>query len=138
MKNKILHLLFIALLVITPAVSFAQSGSSNSNAVTTRISCSSTIKVTDVQSLIKWCICTITDLIIPLLFMLAFAYFLWGVVKFIRDGDNEKARTEGRKTIIYGIISLAVIVSVWGIIGLARQIFGVDYTIPQVQDTKFK
>ncbi len=156
MKRILLSFLVLSFITITPVLSFAQQaqtpGSFNSQtqnpgnftqqAATSptnpNLACSASIKVTDAQSLIRWAICAISTLIIPLLFLVAFAFFLWGVVKFIRDGDNEKSRTEGRKFMIYAVISLAVMVSIWGIIKIAQEVFGINYNIVQVQDTKFK
>ncbi|MFA6463850.1 MAG: hypothetical protein WCV55_02495, partial [Candidatus Paceibacterota bacterium] len=50
---------------------------------------------------------------IPLLIIIAVVVFLYGVLKFISAGDNEEARQSGRNVMIYGIIVLFVMVSIW-------------------------
>lgn len=51
-----------------------------------------------------------------LLIAIAVVYFFWGVAKFIINSDNEQAREEGKKHMIWGIIGLFIMVGVWGII----------------------
>lgn len=84
----------------------------------------------------------ITDLIvnplIALLFAVALAYFLWGVGKFILNADNPGERKTGINHIIYGLIGMAIMVSVFGILQIFGNTFGFDvpsdggsgYTIP--------
>lgn len=58
----------------------------------------------------------IVDLLIPLVVALALLYFFWGLAKFIRSAGNEDARDEGKQIMLWGIVALFVIVSVWGIV----------------------
>lgn len=51
-----------------------------------------------------------------LLFAAAFFFFLWGVFQFVRAAGDEEARKEGRDHIIYGVIGLAVMASVYGLV----------------------
>jgi hypothetical protein len=62
---------------------------------------------------------------------LAVLYFMWGVLTFIRSGDNESAREKGRSMIIYGIIGLAVMFSVWGLVNILINTFHVGGVIPR-------
>ncbi|MDB5237375.1 MAG: hypothetical protein JWL88_477 [Parcubacteria group bacterium] len=57
--------------------------------------------------------------IIGLLFAAAFLLFIFGVFRyfFLKGGDS-KAREEGRGFMIWGIIGLAVMFSVWGLVRL--------------------
>lgn len=57
-----------------------------------------------------------------LLIGLAVVYLIWGIVKYM-SADNDEKRTEGRKTMIHGIIALFVMVSIWGIIGILQNTF---------------
>lgn len=67
----------------------------------------------------------IIDPLIRILVALAIVYFIWGVVKYISHGGDENKRTEGYKTMIYGVIALFVIVSVWGLVAvLQNTVFG--------------
>lgn len=60
---------------------------------------------------------------IPVLVALALLVFFWGVSKLILYADNEQKRREGINTIIWGLVALFVIVSVWGIVFLFTQTF---------------
>lgn len=58
----------------------------------------------------------IVNPVIQLLFVLALLYFIWGVIQFIRDSNNEKGRATGRWHILWGTVGLFIMVSVFGII----------------------
>ncbi len=64
--------------------------------------------------------------IIALLFGLAFAYLIWGVVKYVSQSDQEAMREEGRRAIIWGIIGMFVMFSVFGILRLVIGTIGAD------------
>jgi len=78
-------------------------------------------------------ICYISRFIIPLLFGVAILVFIWGVVQFIAHADNEEKRTQGRNFMVYGIISLFVMVTIWGLVNVLSNTFGVKTFIPQLQ-----
>ena len=63
------------------------------------------------------------NLVIPVLLSLGLVYFIWGVVTYV-IGDNEEAKKAGRDRIIFGVIGLAVIVGVWGLVFLVVNTFG--------------
>src|SRR3989344_450897 len=52
----------------------------------------------------------------PALAGLALLVFFWGVVKFIFNAGDEEKRREGKKFMLWGIIALFVVVSIWGIV----------------------
>ena len=54
--------------------------------------------------------------IIPVLFALAIVYFFWGVIQFLRAGGDAKMHEQGKAHMIYGIIALVVMATVFGII----------------------
>lgn len=56
---------------------------------------------------------------INVIMILAFVYFLWTVIQFIKADAGKKA--DARTNMIYAIIGLFVMTSVWGIIGILRQ-----------------
>lgn len=68
--------------------------------------------------------------IIPVLIAFALVVFFWGLIQYIRTHKN------GRDTMIAGLVGLFIMVSVWGILRLAQNTFGVNNTavptIPQV------
>lgn len=59
--------------------------------------------------------------IIVLLFALAVAYFLFGLMKFIMKQDSEEDQVAGKKHMAWGAVGLAIMVGVWGIINLINE-----------------
>ena len=53
--------------------------------------------------------------------------FLWGVLRyvFLSQGDPEK-RSEGRGFMIWGIVALVVMTSVWGLVNLVKNTAGIN------------
>jgi|SRR3989344_1854141 len=92
------------------------------------------------QRLQEFFIVEIVNNVIILIVGLAVAYFLWGVAKYILHSDDAKAREEGKNMMIYGVIALFVMVSMWGLVNLLdTTFFGLDSeldndTIPEAGD----
>lgn len=59
--------------------------------------------------------------IVVLLFALAVAYFLFGLMKFIMNQDSEEDQVAGKKHMAWGAVGLAIMVSVWGILNLINE-----------------
>jgi len=53
--------------------------------------------------------------LIPLLYALAFVFFLIGVVRFLFSMEEEK-RKEGKKFVLWALVGMVVLFSVWGIV----------------------
>jgi hypothetical protein len=69
----------------------------------------------------------INDVLVPLVFAIAFLVFIWGVFQyFILGGGDETKREEGRQHMLWGIIGFVLMVSVWGIVNLLSQGLGLD------------
>ena len=64
------------------------------------------------------------NLVIPTLIALGVVYFIWGVVQYV-IGDSEEAKKKGRDHMIFGIIGLAVIIGLWGLVYLVADVFDV-------------
>jgi hypothetical protein len=77
-----------------------------------------------VQSGVSQLFTIATTYVIPTLTLLASAFFIWGVIGYIRAKDA-KEKGEKRHALIQGIIALAVIVSAWGIVKLLQNVAGV-------------
>ena len=52
--------------------------------------------------------------ILPVIVLLAFLYFLWGLAQYLKS-DKEK-QAEAKTVMINGIIAFFVMISVWGIV----------------------
>ncbi|KKS83383.1 MAG: hypothetical protein UV60_C0042G0004 [Parcubacteria group bacterium GW2011_GWA2_43_11] len=70
----------------------------------------------------------VTITLVPILLGLALVVFVWGLVVFIAKADNEQERDAGKQKMVWGIIGLFVLVSIWGIILLLQNIVGVEGT----------
>lgn len=65
------------------------------------------------------------NLLIPILITLAVIYFFWGLANYIlKSGTEEKEN--GREIMIWGIVALFVMVSIWGLVGLIGSTFGIQ------------
>lgn len=85
--------------------------------------------------LINYATCLIGSSVVPLIFILAVAFFVWGVVQYVINADSEEARSKGRDFMIWGIIALVVMVSIWGIVQIFGNTFNIDTTfVPQVKE----
>ncbi len=56
--------------------------------------------------------------VVALITILAFLYFVFGVVMYIKNADNEEARKQGQTHILWAIIGLVIIFGVNALIGL--------------------
>ncbi len=62
---------------------------------------------------------TINNILVPVLFAVAFVVFLWGVFQtFIVGARNDTAKEEGRNLMLWGLIGFFVMVSVWGLVNI--------------------
>ena len=63
----------------------------------------------------------VNSILVPVLIAISFIVFLWGVYKsFIWNGDSDTERAKGRQFVLWGIIGLVVIFSIWGLEELIR------------------
>jgi ABC-type nickel/cobalt efflux system permease component RcnA len=108
MKKK----LTLALITFTPALAFAQAR--------------------DFKGLVQIIVDLIKSLI-PLIVALTLLVFMWGIFQLVRS-NSEDSRKEAIAVITYGIISLFVMVSVWGLVSiLTSTFFGGALIIPQLR-----
>ncbi len=63
-----------------------------------------------------------------LILSLAVVYFLWNTFKFVMAGGDEEGKNDGRKGMIAGIIGIAVMVSLWGLVNILTETAGVEGT----------
>lgn len=68
----------------------------------------------------------INGTIIPLFIAATLAYTIYAVVTFIAAGDDTQKKEERKKQIFWGIIGLFVILSIWGLIGIIGNSFGIQ------------
>jgi len=66
--------------------------------------------------------------VVPVLIALGVVYFVFGVITYVIASDEE-AKTTGRNRIIAGIIGLAVIIALWGLVKILTNTFNVDNNV---------
>jgi hypothetical protein len=64
--------------------------------------------------------------IILLLFSLSFLYFTYGVVKFLSMDAADKGRDEAKRSILWGMVGMLIMFSVYGIIHFVLVSFGIS------------
>jgi hypothetical protein len=107
-----------------PALAFAQVNTTYSGG-------------TGLGGLLKW-FSGILSLAVPIIIALAVVWFIWGVFMYAIAGDEE-AKGKAKGHIIWGIIGLAIMVSVWGLVGFLTSTFSLNNTavsgpvIPTIQ-----
>jgi len=77
-----------------------------------------------VDSIIHGIARNIFDPLIGILFALALVFFLWGIVMFIFQADDDNARTQGKSHMVWGLVGMFIMVSVYGILRLITSAFG--------------
>jgi hypothetical protein len=85
----------------------------------------------DLPEIIKYVTCLLDRSVVPLLFGIALVVFLWGAVKFIQASESSE-KEEGRQFMLWGVIALTVMVSVWGLVSIFGTTFGIKTVIPQL------
>ena len=86
------------------------------------------------QDLLCYITGIINNSIIPLIFALAVLIFVWGVVQFVINSDEEAKKAKGKQFMIWGIIALTVMISVWGLVAILGNTFSIDTSVlPQVK-----
>ncbi len=93
-----------ALALATPAVAFA---------------------VTTLSGLLEL-IYNFINALIPFIIALAVLLFIIGVFQYVTAGDDAEKQKAGRGKIIWGIVAIAVMVSVWGLVALLTNQLALD------------
>lgn len=119
MKKKLVVLSGIAM-GFAPLLAFAQL---NTGGNPTRCTGGA---ITTIQGLM----CKVGELlgaVLPILIALGVVFFVYGVITYVISSDEE-AKKAGRDRIIYGIIGLAVIIGLWGLVNIVTNTFGLENT----------
>lgn len=81
--------------------------------------------MTQITNLANGIINFINNIAVPVIFALAFFFFVFGVFRYLIAGaDDPEKRKKGKEIIIYSVIGFAVMMSVWGIVNLVVGTFG--------------
>ncbi len=111
-KYIITSLVLLLISVILPLLAHAQSGGGGGGGSP------SLVKL--VQSGTK-----VLDALIPFAIGLGLVVFLFAIIKYVTAGSGED-KAAARNLMIYGIIALFVMVSVWGLVNFIGGALGID------------
>lgn len=94
-------------------------------------------KTEGIRGVISW----FTDIglkIIPLLGVIAFLFFVYGVARYIKSAGSEKEIKDSKNLLIWGVVGLFIMVTIWGIIAFLSSELGFGSTplIPQIKIIK--
>lgn len=122
MKSKFIILVLCLVFTLAPVAMFAQ---------TTGATCNTSTLPTNpkLQDVICYIVFIINRSVIPLIFALAIALFVWGVVQYVINADSEEKRKKGKQFMIWGIIALTVMLSVWGLVKIVGGTFGLNTSV---------
>ncbi len=67
------------------------------------------------------------NLLVPIVFTLALLFFFWGLARFILSSGEEKEKSKG--IMIWGIVALFIMSSVWGITAYIGSALGVGENV---------
>lgn len=71
----------------------------------------------------------VLNLLVPLLIAVAVVYFIWQVFQYTIAGDEEK-KAAAKGQIIWGIVGIFVMVSIWGLVNILQGTFGTAGVAP--------
>lgn len=70
--------------------------------------------------------------LVPLLIGLGVVVFIYGVLILMFSEGGEK-KEEGKQYMLWGIIGIFVMVSVWGLVNILKGTFGLNESVPKVE-----
>lgn len=104
---------FATLLVLAPAVASAQA-------------------ITDVNSL-TYKLTNLGNTVIEILIAFAVIFIIYNVIRYIVNADDPGKKDPIGKAILWGIVGLFVILSIWGLVRILTNTFRTDTTAPTSQ-----
>ena len=64
--------------------------------------------------------------LVPMAIALGLLLFLFGLARWILSAGNDDAQKEGKNLMVWGVIALAVMVSVWGLVKILQKTVGIE------------
>lgn len=91
--------------------------------------------VEDSESLFKL-INDILGQILPIIISIAVIWFIYNVFAYVIAGDEEKKKV-AKNNMIWGVVALFVMVSVWGLVNILGGTLDLDKVAPPLPQIKF-
>lgn len=82
-------------------------------------------EVTDFRSLMQL-FSNLLGGVIGVLYMFTFAAFFWGITLFVFNTTDDKKRQEGKSWMLWSVIALFVMITIWGLVGLLVNTTGIS------------
>jgi len=128
--------LFMSLNVLFAAPNDANPGGGGANGGTSLTEICINKDMKSIEGIINWGTCLLSKSVVPFLFALAVASFIWGVIQFYLNPENEEKRKKGKSFIVGGLIALFVMVSIWGLVGILTNTFETTGSTPELPTLK--
>jgi len=74
----------------------------------------------------------IIDILIPIAFAAGLLFFFWGLAMYIASAGNEEKKAEGRNIMIWGVVALFVMSSVWGLVNFIGGSLNLNNQTPEI------
>lgn len=94
----------LLLVAFTPAIAFAQNGG----------------QLYQILDIVR----TTLGYIMPIVIVLGVIWVIWGIIQFVTN-TNEEERAKAKMHIVYGVVGLFVIISLFGLVGFIQNLLGV-------------
>ncbi|HEY0979921.1 MAG TPA: hypothetical protein VGE18_00730 [Candidatus Paceibacterota bacterium] len=76
--------------------------------------------------------------LIEIAFVIALVVFLFGLMEFLRGANSEEKRRDGKQHMLWGVIGLLIMLTVFGVISLLMTTFGIDGVTINNNEQKFE
>jgi preprotein translocase subunit SecG len=81
-----------------------------------------------VGGLLKW-FSNLLGYAVPVIIALAVVWFIFSIFMYV-IASNEEGKAKAKGQIIWGIVGLFIIISVWGLVGILSSTFNLSNTTP--------
>ena len=67
--------------------------------------------------------------IIPLIITISMLFFFWGLLKYFLSGGDEAEKEKSKDFMIWGVVVLFVMASLWGLVAFLQNTVGITGTV---------
>jgi hypothetical protein len=71
----------------------------------------------------------VQNYLIGIVFALALYFVVWGIFKFVLHANDPEERAKGRAAILWSIIGVFLMMSIWGLINILLNSFALDRSL---------
>ncbi len=83
---------------------------------------------TNLQGILKGFL-DFAEMLVPIAFGLGLLAFFWGLAKYVYHADSDEERKKGKSVMIWGIVAIFVMASLFGIIAFLQDAFVIQDTM---------